>query len=135
MSIEGMSFEPDTGEDLPSRRRAAPRMDLSLPGQFMSTQANHQCIVTNLSRTGLLMAIKEPIPIGADGYLRCGPIDHFMPVTRKDRGYSALEFEIPVTDLFVFGMRRFQEQFNDFERSELQKTAQIWAAGTDTPNR
>ncbi len=121
--------------ETPAKRRAAPRMDLSLPGEFMSTQGVHKCIVTNLSRTGLRMVIEEPLKVGADGYLRCGPIDHFMTVIRQDRGFNALEFEIPVSNVFVFGIRHFQEQLEDVERDELEARARSWAAGAEAASR
>ncbi|MEP3421746.1 MAG: PilZ domain-containing protein [Erythrobacter sp.] len=130
-----MSINETFEDDQLSGRRAAPRMELSLPGQFMSTQGNHKCIVTNLSRSGLRMAIVDPIKVGQGGYLRCGPIDHFMIVTRQERGFNALEFEIPVSDVFVFGIRQFQEQLGDMEREELAATAQMWAEGAETPHR
>lgn len=81
------------------------------------------------------MVIKEPLKVGADGYLRCGPIDHFMTVTRQDRGFNALEFEIPVSNVFVFGIRHFQEQIEDVEREELEATARSWAEGAEAASR
>ncbi len=110
-------------------RRAAPRMDLSLPGKFLAVHANHSCIITSLSRTGLMMAIEEPLEIGDQGYLRCGPIDHFMIVTRKEAGRNALEFDIPVSDHFVFGIRQFQEQLEEQEQAELAEMVYAWTQG------
>jgi len=118
-----------TEEELETGRRAAPRLALSLPGKFLAVHANHSCIVTSLSRTGLKLAIEEPLEIGDAGYLRCGPIDHFMIVTRKDLGQNALEFEIPVSDMFVFGIRHFQEQLDEAMQEELSANVLAWTQG------
>jgi len=107
-------------------KRAAPRLPLSLPGKFLSTQGNHRCIVTNLSRTGVLIAIKDPLRVGNDGFLRCGPIDHFVTVQRQGSGLNAMTFEIPVGDLFVAEIRRYQESFEARELHELQEQARDW---------
>ncbi len=117
--------------DAQSHKRAAPRMDLSLPAQFLGVEGNHRCIITNLSRTGLRIAIKQPLRVGQEGFLRGGPIDHFMAVTRAGTGMNALEFEIPVSDIFVFGIRRFQEQFEEREAEELMATVRAWTSGED----
>lgn len=117
----------DTG--LQTGRRAAPRLRLSLPATFMSTKGNHSCIITNLSRTGVLIAIRHPIEIGKDGFLRCGPIDHFVTVSRKEHGLNALEFEMPVSNAFVMQVRHLQENFAVREREDLMATARRWTLG------
>ena len=120
---------PLTEEELQTGRRTAPRMALSLPGKLIAVHANHSCIVTSLSRTGVLMAIKDPLNVGEQGYLRCGPIDHFVTVARRENGLNALEFDIPVSDAFVFAIRQYQEQFANQELEELAMTARDWALG------
>lgn len=112
-------------------KRAAPRLPLSLPGTFISTQGNHSCIVTNLSRTGVLIAIREPLRVGNDGFLRCGPIDHFVTVQRQGSGLNAMIFEIPVSDAFVALVRKYQESFADRELCELRDRARKWACASD----
>lgn len=114
----------------PTGRRSAPRLALSLPATFMSTQGNHQCIITNLSRTGVLVAIDQALPVGKDGFLRCGPIDHFVTVARKDYGLNALTFEIPVSNGFVKQMRHYQESFANRELDELIDVARRWTHGS-----
>lgn len=116
-------------EDIQNRERAAPRMQLSLPGTFLAVEGNHRCILTNLSKTGVLIALQEPMRIGAAGYLRCGPIDHFMVVTRKEKGMNALAFDLPVDDVFVFGIRQFQAQFAERELESLLAEAYAWTSG------
>ena len=111
--------------------RAAPRLRLSLPGTFISTQGNHSCIVTNLSRTGVLIAIREPLRVGNEGFLRCGPIDHFVIVQRKGIGLNAMTFEIPVGDAFVAQVRKYQESFEQRELDDLRSRAQDWAGAID----
>lgn len=119
-----MSFhDPDLS------KRVAPRLPLSLPGTFIGTQGNFSCIVTNLSRTGALVAMNESLKVGADGYLRSGPIDRFVTVTRQDRGFNAVEFDIPVPDTFVADMRRYQEGFDQHHRDELAETVRSWTTG------
>lgn len=113
-------------------QRVAPRMDLSLPAQFLGVEGNHKCIITNLSRTGLRVAIKEPLRVGQEGFLRGGRLDHFMSVTRAGAGMNALEFEIPVSDIFVFGIRRFQDQFEESEAAELRAMVRAWTSGEDS---
>lgn len=110
-------------------RRTAPRLRLSLPGTIMSTKGNHPCVVTNLSRHGVQIAIRDALDVGKDGFLRCGPIDHFATVIRKDRGLNALQFENPLSESFVLQMRKFQESFADLERMELLETARSWSTG------
>ena len=110
--------------------RVAPRLALGLPGVFVTTLGNYPCIITNLSRTGVLIATDKPLAIGKDGFLRCGPIDHFVTVVRKEKGLNALEFEIPVNDLFVRDMRHYLEGFPEVEVNELWDTARRWAGVT-----
>ncbi|MFU7528389.1 PilZ domain-containing protein [Qipengyuania sp. ASV99] len=124
---------PTMAEDDPqSSHRAAPRLPLSLPGLFLAVTGNQHCILTNLSRTGALIAIEEPLRIGSEGYLRCGPIDHFMVVTRREKGRNALHFDIPVSDAFVFGIRQFQEALAAREQEELLETVRGWTSGEAT---
>lgn len=118
-------------EEFSAAKRAAPRLPLSLPGIFISTQGNHSCIVTNLSRTGVLIAIREPLRVGNDGFLRCGPIDHFVAVQRSGSGLNAMMFEIPVGDAFVAMVRKYQESFADREIDELRDQAHDWAVGAN----
>lgn len=113
-------------------RRAAPRLRLSLPGQFLAVRGNLRCIVTNMSQTGVLIAAAEPLEVGEDGYLRCGPIDHFVTVTRKGNGLNALKFENPVSHAFVVQMRRFQETLAEREEAELMETVRSWTQGDNT---
>jgi hypothetical protein len=122
-------IEPDLDTGLQTGRRAAPRLRLSLPATFMSTKGNHGCIITNLSRTGVLIAIRHPLEIGKDGFLRSGPIDHFVTVTRKEYGLNALEFEAPVSHDFVMQVRHFQENLAAREREELMASARRWTLG------
>lgn len=110
-----------------SATRAAPRLPLSLPGVFISTLGNLNCIVTNLSRTGVLIAIREPLRPKAQGYLRCGPIDHFVIVKRAGVGQNAMVFEIPVSDVFVAKVRQYQNQFEENELAEMRSTAENWS--------
>ena len=114
-------------DDTEGPLRVAPRLALGLPGVFLTTLGNYPCILTNISRTGALIATDKPLGIGKDGFLRCGPIDHFVTVVRKEKGLNALEFEIPVTDLFVRDMRHYQESFPEIEVNELWETARRWA--------
>lgn len=119
--------------DSDAGKRAAPRLQLSLPGTFISTSSNHSCIVTNLSRTGVLIAINEPLAVGNEGFLRCGPIDHFMVVKRAGMGINALLFDIPVGDAFVALVRQFRETFAQRELEELRAVAQSWAGQESSP--
>ena len=112
--------------DLEKAKRAAPRLPLSLPGTFISTGGNPSVIVTNLSRTGVQIAIREPLKVGSTGFLRCGPIDHFVIVQRKSLGLNAAVFEIPVSDAFVAQVRDYQKNFATTELLELRETAQEW---------
>jgi hypothetical protein len=122
-------------ERIEDKERAAPRMALSLPGEFIGVQSTQRCIITNFSRTGALIALAEPFKTGSRGYLRCGPIDHFMVVRRMGQGTNALEFIDPITDSFVFGIRKLQEQFAEHEQAELLDTVRRWATGSDTRHR
>lgn len=110
-------------------RRAAPRLRLSLPGVFLAVRGNLKCIVTNMSQTGVLIAVNETLNVGEEGYLRCGPIDHFVTVTRKDNGLNALEFDNPVSHDFVLQMRRFQETLEERDERELMETVRSWTQG------
>ena len=113
-------------------RRAAPRMALSLPGKLIAVHGNHTCIVTSLSQTGVLLAVSEPLEVGAQGYLRCGPIDHFVTIARKENGLNAAQFDVPVSNSFVFSIRHYQEQFAVQARNEMAATAREWVAGNRT---
>ena len=109
--------------------RVAPRLPLSLPGVFIGTQGNFPCIITNLSRTGASIAMSQSLKVGSDGYIRSGPIDRFVTVTRQESGMNGVEFDIPVTDLFVADMRRYHETFAANEREELTETVRSWTTG------
>ena len=113
-------------------RRAAPRLRLSLPGKFLAVRATMNCIVTNISQTGVLMAAEEQLEVGEDGYLRCGPIDHFVTVMRKENGFNALEFEVPVKHDLVLEMRAFQETLAERDETELMETVRAWTQGDNT---
>lgn len=108
-------------------KRAAPRLPLSLPGTFISTLGNPQIILTNLSRTGVLFAIREPLKPESTGFLRCGLVDHFVIVKRQGVGLNAAVFEIPVSDAFVASVRNYQKNFASNELKELRATAQAWS--------
>lgn len=112
--------------DFDKAKRAAPRLPLSLPGTFISTLGNPRCIVTNLSRTGVLIALREPLRVESTGFLRCGPIDHFVIVKRQTVGLNAVVFEIPVSDAFVAQVRNYQTNFAANELHDLRETAQAW---------
>ena len=116
-------------EPVQTGRRAVPRLRLSLPGLFLAVRGNIRCIVTNMSQTGVLMAVNEVLEVGEEGYLRCGPIDHFVTVTRKDKGLNALEFDIPVSHDFVLQMRSFQETLADRDKAELMNNVRSWTQG------
>lgn len=122
--MNDMSSDP-----VPTGRRAAPRLRLSLPGMFIAVRGNLRCIVTNLSQTGVLMAVNETLEVGEAGYLRCGPIDHFVTVMRKDNGLNALEFDNPVSHEFVLEMRRFQETIAERDKAELIEYVRAWTQG------
>lgn len=122
--MNDMSSSPVT-----TGRRAAPRLRLSLPGIFLAVRGNLRCIVTNLSQTGVLMAVNEVLEVGESGYLRCGPIDHFVTVMRKDHGLNALEFDNPVSHDFVIQMRRFQETLAERDKAELIENVRLWTQG------
>lgn len=113
----------------PQDERTAPRLPLSLPGEFIGTAGNQRCILTDLSRDGARIALREPVPVGSDGYLRVGPIDHFMTVVRVEKGGNALVFDNPVADVFVANVRRFQATLAEREETELRETALRWASG------
>lgn len=110
-------------------RRAAPRLRLSLPGKFIAVRSNLSCIVTNMSQTGVLMAVCETLEVGEAGYLRCGPIDHFVTVMRKEHGLNGLEFDNPVSHEFVLQVRAFQESFAENDKADLMRNARVWAQG------
>lgn len=95
----------------------------------MTTQNHQSCIITNMSRDGVLIALNKPMPVGKDCFLRCGPVDHFMTVTRKSRGLNALLFDIPVSDDFVLQMRKFQDSFAARELEDLRDAARRWTDG------
>ncbi|BDI61718.1 PilZ domain-containing protein [Qipengyuania nanhaisediminis] len=109
--------------------RAAPRLPLSLPAKFIAVAGRVDCIITNLSRTGVLIAVNDPIEIGAEGFLRSGPIDHFMIVARREGNHIGMTFEIPVSDAFVKGIKYYQDSFEDIEREQLANTARDWIGG------
>jgi hypothetical protein len=117
--------------DCEKAKRAAPRLPLSLPGTFISTLGNHNCILTNLSCTGVLIAMSEPLRVGSAGFLRCGPLDHFVIVKRQGVGLNAAVFEISVSDAFVAQVREYQNSFATRELSELLATAQAWTGMSD----
>jgi len=119
-------LEDNFETDFDQAKRAAPRLQLGLPGTFISTSDNPSVILTNLSRTGVLIAIREPLKVGSEGFLRCGPIDHFVIVQRQGLGCNAAVFEIPVSDAFVAQVRDYQKNFATTELLELRATAQEW---------
>lgn len=113
-------------------RRAAPRLRLSLPGVLVGTLGNYNCIVTNVSRTGALVAINEPLKVGEQAYLRCGMLDHFTIVTRQDQGLNALEFDDPLDDALVLELRQINESYAQNERDDLMDTARSWITGENS---
>ena len=116
-------------EPVQTGRRAAPRLRLSLPGTFLAVRGNLRCILTNISQTGALMAVRETLEVGEDGYLRCGPIDHFVTVARKQNGLNAVEFDRPLSHDFILKMRNFQETLAERDKAELMENVRAWTQG------
>ncbi|MEM7780976.1 MAG: PilZ domain-containing protein [Pseudomonadota bacterium] len=123
--------DPNLGKALRATERAAPRLALALPGTFIAAKGNFRCIITNLSRTGALVAISEPLKTGSNGYLRGGPVDRFVTVTRQEQGLNAVEFDIPFSDQFVADLRRYQSGLEDYNRQELAHTVRDWTNGVN----
>ena len=110
-------------------RRAAPRLRLSLPAQLIAVEKAHTCIVLNLSRSGAKVAILDAMREGEGAILRCGVINRFAIVTRREFGLNALSFEEPLSDAVVLETRRYHENFEERQRRALIETARKWATG------
>lgn len=119
-------------ERIDDKERAAPRMVLSLPAEFIAVRCTQRCIITSFSRSGAMIALADPLNVGAQGYLRCGPLDHFMEVKRIGSGQNGLKFLDPITDKFVFDIRKLQEQYAELEQNELMDLARSWTSGSNT---
>ncbi len=110
-------------------RRAAPRLRISLPAQLIAIEKAHTCILLNLSRSGAQVAILNAMREGEGAILRCGVINHFAIVTRREFGINALSFDEPLTDAIVLETRRYHENFEQCERRALIDKARKWATG------
>ena len=110
-------------------RRAAPRLRLSLPGRFIALYGHLPCIITNLSQTGAMIAVNDPLKVGDGGYLRCDPIDHFVMVVRSGDGRNAIEFDTPLEPELVLEVRSLQETLAEREKEDLLQKVHSWTRG------
>lgn len=110
-------------------RRAAPRLRLSLPGRFIALYGHLPCIITNLSQTGAMIAVNDPLKVGDGGYLRCDPIDHFVMVVRSGDGRNAIEFDTPLEPELVLEVRSLQETLAEREKEDLLQKVRSWTRG------
>ena len=110
-------------------RRAAPRLRLSLPGRFIALYGHLPCIITNLSQTGAMIAVNEPLKVGDGGYLKCDPIDDFVIVVRSGDGRNAIAFDSPLRPETVLEVRSLQETLAERERDDLMQKVRAWTRG------
>jgi hypothetical protein len=110
-------------------RRTAPRLRLSLPAQLIAVEGRHHCILLNLSRTGVQVAILHAMREGEGAILQCSAIDQFGEIVRSEFGLNALQFEEPLSDQQVIAIRHYHENFEASERHSLVETARKWVTG------
>lgn len=116
-------------------RRSSARLRLSLPARFQSIEETHKAILLNISRTGAQIAILNSVRAGEGGILECGSLKAFGIVARSEFSINAVEFEEPLTEDDVLGIRRYYENFEERERRQLLETARKWVNGDSKDER
>ncbi|MEL6529326.1 MAG: PilZ domain-containing protein [Pseudomonadota bacterium] len=110
-------------------RRSAPRLRLALPGKLVTIYETRACIVANLSETGAMIGVFEPLALGDSAFLQCGGLDQFSTVVRSGKGLNALHFEVPLTHDQVLAVRAVSEDYDEIERQAFRQTAREWIMG------
>lgn len=114
-------------------RRAAARLRLSVPARFESIFGTQDCYLLDLSRTGARIALADPLGVGAEGFLRVGPLELFGQAVHASRfdggGINGLAFDEPIADEVVLAMRHHAETFEDERRAALHDRMRQWVKG------
>ena len=114
---------PSTG------RRSSPRARISLPAQLETVSARHAVQLTSLSCTGAGAAVNDPLKVGMDVVVKCGPIDAFGVIVWARDGNCGIEFDEPLTSEVVLAARMQSDHQAKFARAEIMADAQAWARG------
>jgi hypothetical protein len=114
-------------------RRAAARLRLSIPARMLTIHGIHDCILLDLSRTGARIALTMPLQVGADGFLKVGPVEAFGQTVRRDGGcgggINGIKFDEPLAQTDVLAVRHHAETFRVRERDSLRDQVRRWVTG------
>ena len=100
---------------------------------MMTVYATHNCVLLDLSRTGALIALSEPLAIGDSGYLMVGQLEVFGETVRRMPGHgggvNGIAFEEPLPHAAVLAVRHHAETFQRLEREALRDQVRSWVTG------
>ncbi|MEP3421747.1 MAG: PilZ domain-containing protein [Erythrobacter sp.] len=118
---------------LPTGRRGAPRLRLSIPAKLVTLTDTRRCILVNLSRSGACIGLQEPLHQGAEAILTIAGIDQFGTIVSCEKGgnggTNGMKFEVPLSDDEVLAMRDFAEGFEADENRSLRAEVRAWVDG------
>lgn len=100
---------------------------------MMTIYETHESVLLDLSRTGALIALPEPLAIGDSGYLMVGQFEVFSETVRRMPGHgggvNGLVFDDPLSHDAVLAVRHHAETFQRLEREALRDQVRSWVTG------
>ena len=127
---------PDSREEdaaIPTGRRGAPRLRLSLPAKLVSLYGTHRCILIDLSRTGAQVGLEKTLAVNETGFLQIAGLELFCEVVRTAEGPSGgvngLVFDPPLDDQVVLDMRSYGDNYDEDDLRGLRDEVKDWVNG------
>lgn len=101
----------------------SPRRRVVLSGTFQSLTSSWPAAVRNLSCTGASIECDGPLKIGAEGVLRCDPVDSLCRVVWQKGKVFGLKFDKPLHNSVVLELHRITA--HDVARAQTE-AAKEW---------
>lgn len=118
---------------VPTGRRTAARLRLSIPARFIGIGGTFDCVLIDLSTTGAQIALSNPLPCGAAGYLKVAQFEIFGEAVRLvpgiGGGVNGLAFDDPLPRAAVLAVRHHAETFLQREHGALLDQVRRWVSG------
>lgn len=116
-------------EQTETGRRACSRVRLFLPAGIESLLGLQPVELNNLSRTGAMITVTDPLRAGSDVVITCGSIDAVCKVVWTHGNCCGVEFENPVTHEQVLSARQQSDEHPNRQKEARLAAARAWADG------
>ncbi|MEO0463580.1 MAG: PilZ domain-containing protein [Pseudomonadota bacterium] len=110
-------------------RRSAARLRLSVPARLITVYETRRCVLLDLSTSGARIALERPLVEGEAGFLAIAQIEVFATVMRMTPGINGLQFDVPLEEDDVLGVRAFAERYKGDARSQFRADVEAWVKG------